>query len=127
MTRGRSRAGIGRGVLLLALAGAAGCGENIGVDGPILSISADWENEANPAQTFRFDSFDDGKPDGHFTGFEILNGTDSTALNGSWTRGVVLFTVARATPKQYRAQFLAPNPTRLVFTSGNETLTLRQP
>lgn len=114
------------GLVLLAL-GAAGCASDDGGDvDPIVIISQNWADEADPTHTFQFNSNDDGEREGTFDGDEQFDGVDVYPLTGSWGNGHIVFTVARPMPVEYTARVTADEQTRFVFESSAGQLVLNQ-
>jgi len=113
------------GLALLAL-GTAVCASDDGDDDvdPIVIISQNWADEADPTHTFQFNSADDGEREGAFDGFEQFDGLDVYPLTGSWGHGHIVFTVARPVPVEYTARVTADAQTRFVFESSAGTLVL---
>lgn len=111
------------GLCLLAV-GTAGCSSDDGAADPIVIISQNWADVADPTHTFQFNSADDGEREGAFDGFEQFDGVDTYSLTGSWGHGYITFTVARPVPVVYTAPVTADEQTRFVFESSAGQLVL---
>lgn len=117
----RSRLTVASLALILALS-TSGCDSGGGGDvGPIILITNQWWEEGNPDHQFQFNSPDDFRTEGAFSGEEALpreNFTEFNELVGFWTNGRIQFTVERPDGDvRYVGTFEEENQTRLEFTS----------
>ena len=110
--------------LCLVAFGTTGCSSDDEASDPIVIISQNWADEADPTHTFQFNSADDGEREGTFDGFEQFDGLDVYPLTGTWGNGHIVFTVARPVPVEYTARVTADAQTRFVFESSAGPLVL---
>lgn len=112
-------------VAIAACGGGSSSNPTTPVTYPVIIITNSWVDEDDSSHVFLLASSNDGSATGTFTG-EENSGIDTFELAGAWERGVIRFTVQRATPVTYEARFSSDNPTRLEFSSSAGTLVLIQ-
>lgn len=109
----------------IAACGGSSSNPTTPVTYPVIIITNSWVEEGDSSHVFLLASSNDGSATGTFTG-EESSGVDTFELAGTWDRGVIRFTVQRATPVAYEASFSSDNPTRLEFSSSAGPLVLIQ-
>jgi hypothetical protein len=118
---------------LLAVIGVVSMGVACSDDGmglgPLITITNQWENEANPAHSFQFNDNTGGTPrrEGTFDGDENPPGTavSNDVVNGSWaTNGRIQFTVQRPTGNVTYQGTLTSNLNRMSLSSTAGPLVL---
>ena len=117
--------------LLAGVLAAAACGAEAVIPAVVnvLLVSNSWAVvDSDPERYFQFNSDDDGKTSGTFSGFEgvIENNVETTTdLVGSWESNTITFRVERAGGDEvYIGSFSTDLPTELVVSSPNETITI---
>jgi hypothetical protein len=117
--------------LIAGVVAAAACGAEAVIPAVVnvLLVSNSWAVVgSDPERYFQFNSDDDGKPEGTFSGFEgaIEDNTETTTdLTGYWESNTITFTVEREVGDEtYVGTSSTDLPTELVVTSPNETITI---
>ena len=117
-------------IALLLVAAVLGTGCTGGAVETVLYyviVSNDWTDANDANHDFLLQSSDDGKTSGALSGTERSNGSDVGTVSGGWSENVVTMVVDRSGAiTTYHADFMANNPTTLVFRAGSETLTLNR-
>jgi hypothetical protein len=111
--------------LLMSLMMLTACGDSDDDDTPpVLTISGAWFVEGEPNHSFQFASDDDGRDAGTFAGTEAGPQGGTADVAGSWSDGLVFFTVQRGGGITYSGTFLKDDPTDLRVSSGLTLMTL---